>query len=177
MTLSRRQFLAVTAAVVCVGCTDESDDARDAVDAVDLDGDLDGFGGRVGIGTMDEVRETITAGSGAMYVAEARSWVVPTGGDGAGLLALYQKCTHLGCRVPWCATSKRFECPCHGAVFNRVGEYVAGPAPRGLDRFPIEVDADGLVVIDTSDVVEGPADDVLTVDGEPAGAVCIAPPQ
>ena len=29
----------------------------------------------------------------------------------AGLVALYQKCPHLGCRVPNCATSQWFECP------------------------------------------------------------------
>jgi cytochrome b6-f complex iron-sulfur subunit len=31
-----------------------------------------------------------------------------------GIVALYQKCVHLGCRVPWCDTSQWFECPCHG---------------------------------------------------------------
>ena len=39
-----------------------------------------------------------------------------------GFVALYQKCVHLGCRVPWCQTSQWFECPCHGSKYNRVGE-------------------------------------------------------
>jgi cytochrome b6-f complex iron-sulfur subunit len=56
-----------------------------------------------------------------------------------GVVALYQKCVHLGCRVPSCATSKWFECPCHGSQYNQVGEKKAGPAPRGLDRFAMEV--------------------------------------
>ena len=52
-----------------------------------------------------------------------------------GVVALYQKCPHLGCRVPWCKTSQWFECPCHGSQYNRVGEKKGGPAPRGMDRF------------------------------------------
>ena len=55
-----------------------------------------------------------------------------------GIVALYQKCVHLGCRVPWCQTSQWFECPCHGSQYNRVGEKKGGPAPRGLDRFAID---------------------------------------
>ena len=41
----------------------------------------------------------------------------------AGVIVLYQRCTHLGCRVPWCATSQWFECPCHGAKFDQIGEH------------------------------------------------------
>jgi hypothetical protein len=46
-----------------------------------------------------------------------------------------------------------------------------------MDRFPVVLDDDGQVVVDTSRILEGPAADVLTVDGEPAGAVCTAPSQ
>ena len=55
----------------------------------------------------------------------------------AGIDALYQKCPHLGCRVPNCDTSQWFECPCHGCQYNRVGEKKGGPAPRGMDRFAV----------------------------------------
>ena len=58
----------------------------------------------------------------------------------AGYTALYQKCVHLGCRVPECKTSQWFECQCHGSQYNRNGEKKGGPAPRGLDRFPLTVD-------------------------------------
>ena len=53
--------------------------------------------------------------------------------------SLYQKCPHLGCRVPSCVTSQWFECPCHGSQYNQVGEKKGGPAPRGMDRFATEV--------------------------------------
>ena len=74
-----------------------------------------------------------------------------------GIVALYQKCVHLGCKVPWCATSQWFECPCHGSKYNRVGEKQGGPAPRGLDRFVVTVAGDKLT-IDTGVVDHRPAD-------------------
>ncbi len=100
-----------------------------------------------------------------MYVAQGRFYISPypdaflvkaaqayspavVSGMETGVVALYQKCTHLGCRVPFCATSQWFECPCHGSQYNRVGEKKGGPAPRGLDRFAIEVSG-GVVIVDT----------------------------
>ncbi|TAK36676.1 MAG: ubiquinol-cytochrome c reductase iron-sulfur subunit [Chloroflexota bacterium] len=74
-----------------------------------------------------------------------------------GFVALYQKCTHLGCTVPWkpedaseddLANKGRFNCPCHGSIFNRYGVRKAGPAPRPLDIFPVSI-VDGKVVVDT----------------------------
>lgn len=64
-----------------------------------------------------------------------------------GLLALYGVCTHLGCLPKWVPTNERFECPCHGSKFEGNGSYIEGPAPRGLDRFPVTVIyADGTTV-------------------------------
>lgn len=74
-----------------------------------------------------------------------------------GLMALSWKCVHLGCKVPWCQTSQWFECPCHGSKYNRYGEYVGGPAPRGLDRYTSFIDDEGRFVIDTGDLQTGPA--------------------
>lgn len=88
------------------------------------------------------------------------------------LLALYQKCTHLGCRVPFCETSGRFECPCHGSVFNRRGEYLEGPAPRGMDSFPVRVEG-GKVLVDTGTILEGPPKGSLTFHEEPKGPSCL----
>ena len=65
-----------------------------------------------------------------------------------GIVALYQKCVHLGCRVPWCQTSQWFECPCHGSKYSRVGEKKGGPAPRGLDHFVVTI-AGSKMTIDT----------------------------
>jgi cytochrome b6-f complex iron-sulfur subunit len=91
----------------------------------------------------------------------------------AGVVALYQKCVHLGCRVPWCLTSQWFECPCHGSKYNRVGEKKAGPAPRGLDRFPVDA-AGGTVVVNTGLVIQGPPIGTNTTGQEAEGPACIS---
>jgi len=90
-----------------------------------------------------------------------------------GLRALYQKCPHLGCRVPFCSSSQRFECPCHGSVYNLIGEYLQGPAPRGMDRFEIKIENDR-VMVDTGSIFEGPARGVLTGPSDAVGPSCLA---
>ncbi len=75
-------------------------------------------------------------------------WLVQTD---AGINALYKICTHLGCIYPWSDASSVFACPCHGSQFQLNGDWIAGPAPRNLDRFRFVVkDANG-VEIDRSD--------------------------
>ena len=89
-----------------------------------------------------------------------------------GYVALYQKCVHLGCRVPWCESSQWFECPCHGSKYNRVGEKQGGPAPRGLDRFPLEVTG-GNIIVDTGNLQIGPPIGTNTTGQSPEGAPCV----
>jgi cytochrome b6-f complex iron-sulfur subunit len=63
-----------------------------------------------------------------------------------GLVALYGVCTHLGCLPKWESVQNRFACPCHGSQYQLDGRYITGPAPRGLDRFPLTITlADGSV--------------------------------
>ena len=45
-------------------------------------------------------------------------------------------CPHLGCHFNWVSDQKRFICPCHNSQYGIEGEYLAGPAPRGLDPLP-----------------------------------------
>jgi cytochrome b6-f complex iron-sulfur subunit len=70
-----------------------------------------------------------------------------------GLLAISSVCTHLHCIVNWNEVTKRFECPCHGAKFNKEGEVLEGPPPRPLDLHKLQVTA-GNVVIDTEMAIE-----------------------
>ena len=90
----------------------------------------------------------------------------------AGLVALYQKCPHLGCRVPSCLSSQWFECPCHGSQYNQVGEKKGGPAPRGMDRFAMEVTA-GEFIVNTGAVIQGPPIGTNTTGQEAEGPHCI----
>lgn len=119
-----------------------------------------GFGTDVDAGAVEDIAaQTVNPDGtiGPVFVPEARAYVVPAPDSlsdqfegksvaAGGLMALYQRCVHLGCRVPWCATSIGFECPCHGSKYNSVGEYYAGPAPRNLDRFTVEVANDRLII-------------------------------
>jgi cytochrome b6-f complex iron-sulfur subunit len=144
----------------------------------------------VSVGKRDEIINTIRSSGGFFYAPEARSWVteypasalpkakavyqaplIP--GLEAGLIASYQKCPHLGCRVPECASSQWFECPCHGSQYNRVGEKKGGPAPRGLDHFVLTVAGNGDVTIDTGTVYQGPPLGTNTTGQEAEGPHCV----
>ena len=88
----------------------------------------------------------------ATYFPEGRLYVTNAKGD---LFALSQKCPHLGCQVPFCESSGRFECPCHGSIFDLGGEWITGPSPRGMDRYPTDVQG-GVVIVDTGTLEAGP---------------------
>jgi cytochrome b6-f complex iron-sulfur subunit len=150
-----------------------------------------GFGGKINVGKIDDVISSIISSSGFFSNATARSWVtqdpidalpkaksVPNykpllDGMQNGIVVLYQKCPHLGCRVPNCVSSQWFECPCHGSQYNRVGEKKGGPAPRGMDRFQFTVTNAGDVVIDTGTVFPGPPIGTNTTGQEAEGPHCI----
>ena len=68
--------------------------------------------------------------------------------DGTYWVALYQRCVHLGCTVPFRNDCISFKCPCHGSHYNVDGEYLDGPAPRSLDRFAMSF-SNGSVVVST----------------------------
>jgi cytochrome b6-f complex iron-sulfur subunit len=151
-----------------------------------------GFGGQVTVGKRDEILDELRTGSGFFYAPNARAWITEYPADALpnaqavyaeniyagmeqGLVALYQKCPHLGCRVPECASSGWFECPCHGSQYNRAGEKKGGPAPRGMDRFPFTVAGNGDVTVDTSAsaIVTGPPIGTNTTGQEAEGPHCI----
>ena len=66
--------------------------------------------------------------------------------DGSYWVALYQRCVHLGCTVPFRNDCDSFKCPCHGSHYNVDGEYLDGPAPRSLDRFAMSFSGEDVVV-------------------------------
>ncbi len=147
-----------------------------------------GFGSKITIGSKADVDAAI-AKQMPYYNATAKVYMNPypkedlgkakkvyspiiLAGMALGYVALYQRCVHLGCRVPWCQTSQWFECPCHGSKYNRVGEKRGGPAPRGLDRFPFDVSG-GSVVVDTSTIIQGPPIGTDTTGQAAEGALCV----
>ena len=133
-----------------------------------------GFGAKINAGTVADIQKILSTKQ-PFYNPVGRFYINPFPNDPgsldkakavyssalltgmqAGYVALYQRCVHLGCRVPWCLSSQWFECPCHGSKYNRVGEKKGGPAPRGLDRFAVTV-AGGSIVVDTGKIYVGPA--------------------
>ena len=149
------------------------------------------FGGKVNVGKIDDIIASIRSNGGFFYASNARSYITQypaeslpkakgvaeyqpvLGGMQAGVVAVYQKCPHLGCRVPECKSSQWFECPCHGSQYNRVGEKKAGPAPRGMDQFAVTVSGTGDVIIDTSTVFVGAPIGTNTTGQEAEGPHCI----
>ncbi len=59
-----------------------------------------------------------------------------------GYVALLSRCSHRGCEVD--AEPDGYECPCHGARFDRMGGRLAGPARYGLVRYPVVEKAEGI---------------------------------
>ena len=114
------------------------------------------FGTKMSIASVGEARAmpvgTIT------YFSEQRFYFSRVE---SGFLALHRKCTHLGCVVPWLpddpsedalAAKGRFNCPCHGGIFDRYGVVHAGPPPRPMDIFPISIER-GEIIVDTGTTI------------------------
>jgi len=142
-----------------------------------------GFGAVINLGlSPDAVKQQIDADNQPFYYGAGRFYLVNYQGDSADtlyqglvsddLMALYQKCPHLGCRVPFCTQSQWFECPCHGSKYSRAGEYRDGPAPRGMDRFRVVVQ-NGLVRVDTGNRIDGPPRGTDTTGQQPEGPFCV----
>jgi cytochrome b6-f complex iron-sulfur subunit len=188
----RRKFLSTAlagiAAFVAAGCSPSHSKTRKRR-AAPVTSTSGSFGGRIDVGPIEGVRAAIAKEGTPQYIAEARSYVVPFPAElaksaigaypkdalpmlKAGVIVLYQRCTHLGCRVPWCATSEWFECPCHDAKFDQIGEARQGVAPRGMDMMPSSID-DGHLVIDTAKILRGVPIGTNIAHLEPAGPFCV----
>jgi cytochrome b6-f complex iron-sulfur subunit len=146
-----------------------------------------GFGADVNVGKPQDLLAQAVNDDGSVtpvFIPEARAYIVPAPSvlsaqyegasvDAEGLMALYQRCVHLGCRVPWCQPSQGFECPCHGSKYNGIGEYFDGPAPRNLDRFELEVNLAGDLIVKTGSIYQSPRAPESSVK-YPQGPSCIA---
>lgn len=147
-----------------------------------------GFGTRINAGNYDDILSQVGPQNNfkPLFIPEGRFYLVYYEGTGESpvysitgavdskLQALYRKCVHLGCSVPHCDTSMLFECPCHGSKYQLTGEYFAGPAPRGLDRFPVTIEGSA-VMVDTGSLQTGPPRGTSTWErfAEATGAYCV----
>lgn len=153
-----------------------------------------GFGTPINAGKVSDLKAEVLVGGAIVpkFIPPAQAWIVPfdmselegssyesvpfvvAGGesDGVGLMALWQRCVHLGCRVPSCESSQGFECPCHGSKYNGHGEYSQGPAPRNLDRFGVSVNDAGDLIVETGNIVQTSRSKHFTV-AYPQGPFCV----
>ena len=120
-------------------------------------------------GVVKTIAPSEVPSDSTVYIRAAQTYLTRIDEE---IVALWQRCPHLGCRVPWCESSGEFECPCHGSRFNRAGEARSGPSPRGMDRFVVTV-LDDIVEVDTGAITEGlPLGTPETIDEPVQGAAC-----
>lgn len=129
-----------------------------------------GFGATIFVGTVDSLQP-----GSFIRNLDAKAWVMRFNAEQAAregapegaILALYHKCPHLGCTVPWRPdftwTDTRgaqetyqgwFRCPCHGSTYSVGGVRVFGPAPRSMDTFEFTLDG-GNIEVNTGKINRG----------------------
>jgi cytochrome b6-f complex iron-sulfur subunit len=135
---------------------------------------ITGFGGPIVV----PAARIPAPGDDPVRILAARCWLVnllPDEGllasdkesSQGGLVALWQKCPHLGCTVPWkpgfpvqedpIARDGYFNCNCHGSTYTKAGTLIRDPATRSMDTMEIEVGAGG-IVIQTGKIAHGKKD-------------------
>lgn len=104
---------------------------------------------------------------GVTFLEDRRLYVFK---EGKSFYAISGACTHLGCTVKYTKLSQvkqvelngekknitaEFHCPCHGSKFYADGTNFAGPAPRPLRWYKIDVSPDdGELVVDMDHEVD-----------------------
>jgi Rieske Fe-S protein len=106
---------------------------------------VEGFGSVIDAGPLENfpVGSVTRVRDGRFYISRLPE----------GILALYWRCPHLGCTVPWVESERLFICPCHGSVYEPTGQNIAGPAPRPMDVMQVEI-RNGRVLVNTGVIRE-----------------------
>lgn len=115
---------------------------------------------RFKVGTLDQFTE------GAKFIEDKRVFIFRQKNT---LHCISATCTHLGCTVKMQRLNQakkvsvrgreideqvEFACPCHGSKYYGDGTNYAGPAPRPLAHYKIEIaPEDGQLIVDTSQIV------------------------
>jgi cytochrome b6-f complex iron-sulfur subunit len=141
---TRREFLAWTWAASLIGLFGQASGAL--LNFFKPRIEPGAFGTKVIAGQVDEF-----APGTVNHIQKGRFFISRL--EDGSFLALWHRCTHLGCTIPWREEEGQFNCPCHSTIFNTVGEVVSGPAPRPMDLFPIQIE-EGQLLVDTSNPIQ-----------------------
>jgi len=76
------------------------------------------------------------AGKTTAYVRKGSTDLEENEGE---IIAVSNRCAHLGCPVRFVEAAGNFICPCHGGVYDFVGKVLGGPPVRPLDRFQTRI--------------------------------------
>ena len=98
----------------------------------------------VDIGPLSDFPDGQTASlavSGPSPESDRRAYIRHQKG---AIIAIWNRCAHLGCPVAYSPGGDVYACPCHGGAYDSLGLVTGGPPPRPLDRFDVKlVDAQG----------------------------------
>lgn len=95
----------------------------------------------VSVGRPDEVQPN----SGAIFKFGGEPGLLVRTGEG-DLRAFSARCTHLNCTVQYDPAEKLIVCACHGGLFDLNGRNIAGPPPKPLTAYSVNVRGDEIVV-------------------------------
>jgi menaquinol-cytochrome c reductase iron-sulfur subunit len=114
-----------------------------------------------------KIGQPASLAEGVTFLEEQRLYVFK---EGASYYAISGACTHLGCTVKYAKLNQpkqveigdeqktvnfEFHCPCHGSKFYADGTNYAGPAPRPLRWYKIDLSPDdGQLIVDLGEEVE-----------------------
>ena len=62
------------------------------------------------------------------------------------LRAFSARCPHLNCTVQYDSDQRQIVCACHGGVFDLNGKNIAGPPPKPLTAYNVNIRGDEVIV-------------------------------
>lgn len=95
--------------------------------------------------TLSVKPDDVKANSGQIFRFGSQPGIVIRTPEG-GLRACTAICTHLACIVQYRANFGHNWCACHNGHFDLHGKNIAGPPPRPLDPYVVNVRGDQMVV-------------------------------
>ena len=83
--------------------------------------------------------ETPGIGDAGKTTAYVRKGSKELGENPKEMVAVSNRCAHLGCPVRFVEAAGNFICPCHGGVYDFQGKRIGGPPVRPLDHFQTRI--------------------------------------